>query len=251
MTVTRFSLAVLLALATLAPTSGEALPSIQPFSYSASAFCVASPIATPTTTDIRQQVNCDTFSQGFNVRQIGLAEGRLTPELFAFADVLSSTNFGFASTNAVLDYSFKVFGPPNVAVPVIGFVSAIMDFAPQGNGILTASASIDDNGIQRFLAVNNSATSTCTPFNIGPDVESQRCTAGSFRARFTLETLPETERHIHISVAALANLLGGSVDLDPFLIIDPQFPDAGLYTLGFSDGILNLEPTPEPTALLL
>jgi hypothetical protein len=77
------------------------------------------------------------------------------------------------------------------------------------------------------------------------------CFADQFSTTFKMALLPGQPEPVTLMAGVLA-VDGSSIALaDPMFSIDPAFPLAAQYALSFSDGILNISPSPEPSTLVL
>jgi PEP-CTERM motif len=155
------------------------------------------------------------------------------------ATVVSATNQEFANVGWGLQYFFAVEGTINESVPLQfsatfstgGSADAIADVAGVGGNVL---------GLNQYA---------CTSINQG--------SCGTYPPDFTgtIDFSVASNTVYEIVTEADAGAVNGSASasVDPMMIIDPSFPDAGLFTIVYGPGFSPATGPvlPEPGSLLL
>jgi hypothetical protein len=160
------------------------------------------------------------------------------PSVVAGAD---SNNAGAASEGLVhLQFSFAAIGPPG-AVAIIN-VASLGGVTGQGDASFHADTDIGAGILEDVCA--------------GP-----ACAAGTAASWAVVSQLDLLSGSVHTAVldagaGAGTNfgnvpVLNASAFVDPLFSIDPSTPNAALWSLEFSPGIVNAAPIPEPSVLAL
>lgn len=144
---------------------------------------------------------------------------------------------------AQITYAFIVSGPPAPSVPVLITytldASGSGDYLAQAEIIYPFGATLICTGPLNGCGQNGmqvSSYSATDQFSIAPNVANEVDIAGVTEASVAVEGTTST---------ALASV-------DPFIRVDPSFPNANQYTIQFSDGVTNgATPVDEPGALTL
>jgi len=167
--------------------------------------------------------------------QDGTASGHASASSqYVSADAAAAGNtqgLGHASET----YYFAVIGPQNVDVHLLINGGGHLDAT--GGGAVEVDENI--NNITNFSQTCRSGSSQCGDFTYSQSVSITSDTA------------------VYLSLAIFAIAENGSAGgfIDPMITIDPNFVDAGLYHLEFSDGITNGSPlspgVPEPASWAL
>jgi hypothetical protein len=144
---------------------------------------------------------------------------------------------------ATLSYSFQVVGGnPGDIVPILIETSLDTDSSPLSSAVSTLTYRTTAVGlVPAVLKVCSGPTSP-------PDCIGFQGFSGAVR---TLAGSGSFDDFVALTVTASAVATGSSSEralatADPFILIDPQFPDAGLYSVVVSAGISNTAAIPEP-----
>ena len=204
--------------------------------YTLSVSCSgAIPITTPSSARCSENVG------GVSGFSSGVAHTGPPPNLGAHAQFDNPIGTGGSFVGqANLDYWFQVVGPPHTFVGVI--IDSLLQASTSGEA--QAGANLQFNGATFGIACFGS------PFACGSLPASDQVSK-------TVIVSTDFQNEIRIAAIAVADS-GGEADAsaDPFLRIDPSTPNADLFTLVFSAGIINEPSTPpggvpEPSILVL
>ncbi len=218
----------------------KALAADPPAAGSTSVFCS---VEGNTFTDVLQ---CE-FGGGSGVPSFARAEAAMSPVPYAFAlaEAPADAKLGAGSSATVL-YRFQVVGPVDGQdVPLL------IDYQ------LTATGTTESRAIAKLI-VNAGTTFTgivaCWDNHVvNPICDGEPEVQGSFS--LTVKTGSRFDS-VTLYAQAQAAVTGFSQEsaqafADPYIHVDPAFPNAGLYSVIVSPGFGNAQPVPEPAALWL
>jgi protein-L-isoaspartate O-methyltransferase len=181
----------------------------------------------------------------------GSASASLTtaPFVSLTAQAASPPNGGVihgAAAKAVLTYSFEVIGGnPGDIVPVLIATSLSALGSDPSHGIGFAELSVHTG------AAGDSFVAVCSDGTCGTTASSF---SGTLRTRARSGD-PNNELTLQVQASTGDSLLAtsASASADPFIFVDPSFPEAALYSIVVSPGIGNAEITavPEPGTMSL
>jgi hypothetical protein len=160
-------------------------------------------------------------------------------------------NGGFGFGEVQMDYAIEVAGPASAsAVPIV-----IADKASASSGLNDGSAafvSVTFNGAGNYLLNLQSQNGTLT-FPGSPPASGE--TDGVYSFVNTEQVNVGSIYYLNIFVEAGARYTSADAFLDPYIYVDPTFPNADQYSILLSPGIGNslTAPVPEPStwAMLL
>ena len=177
---------------------------------------------------------------------------------YLFADAEASGEFTGANASASVIYQIQLSGPLNIGIPIIVHVGALSTTVSRsGGGIGTVA------GSNAYLTISNDDASFNNTFGFSANYTAHA--VDQFGSPF--DTSNNFVTDTHLTTRANADLLTITMDtitrvsssynasvkanaqLDPYIYIDPSFPDAALYSIQISPGIANT-PVPEPATLL-
>jgi len=192
----------------------------------------------------------------------------ITPIVMLSASVLAADleegDHNGAVALAALQYDFILTGGnAGDVVPILMATNmhTSVDRSDDPNNSNTASANIAEFGVSSpggGIVSNGPGTFACSasPGPADPD-EPPQCPSTDSNddvLAFDMVTGTTGRLFMQLLVAASANSQGSAeAELDPFIFVDPRFPNAGEYTITVLGGVANALPVPEPDvwALLL
>jgi hypothetical protein len=148
-----------------------------------------------------------------------------------------------SSATATLSYSFQVLGGnPGDLVPILIGTSLHTESSPLSSAVATLTYRTTAVGIVPSIL------KVCSGPGSPLDCIGFEGFSGAVR---TLARPGSVDDFLALTVTASAVASGSSGEralatADPFVFIDPQFADAGLYSIVVSDGVGNVAAVPEP-----
>jgi MYXO-CTERM domain-containing protein len=156
-------------------------------------------------------------------------------------------NGGFGFGEIQMDYAIEVTGPAS-ATPVPIFIA---DDASASSGVNDGSAafvSVTFNGAGNYLLNLQSQNGVLTFPNSPP---SSGETNGVYHFVNTEQVTLGSTYYLDIFVEAGARNTSADAFLDPYIYVDPTFPNADQYSVLLSPGIGNSVATPEPSTWMM
>ena len=170
------------------------------------------------------------------------------PSISAFA---TATGGGGANVGGTLDYYFTIVGPADTFIPTI----------VKFNGDASVTQIGSNFGASSHFSIAGTDFADAYDVSVGA-FNSSLHTVGGFATPFSGSSYADTGPYsiransfLHVRMSVTAVVFGdgtASAFIDPFIMIDPNFADRGLYSIILSEGISNdVSAVPIPAALPL